>query len=288
MTSRRHPRYRAHKILNWLAYSAHALQTVVRGLVGVTTVLAGVVLTLLPYSDTRQSPLPDWLKIVEPVMKWFHTHEIVIVLVTVVVCIMTHLASYLVSRCISYDRAKIKSLLDAIGLHAFGDQDEENHHYRVTLFKVRSENHSLLGYLLGGHWLWGAWLGVVARSGHMYISKTTVFSIDAKCDEQNTGVAGECWRCGATVIKKLPNITNSSSPTEIEEYKKSGFVDDCEYRTLQKNPTLVVATGIRINGRTWGILVLDTTDSSKRSALNAWKKPRTLQLTITALEQLVA
>ena len=152
---------------------------------------------------------------------------------------------------------RIKLLLDALVPEVFPRRDIEKHHYRASLFKARR------------FWPFGSWLGIVARSGHKFTRKTTIFSIDENVVDHNIGFAGECWWQGHTFInpRALPDldVPNVSERDQLE-YKAMGFLADVEFSQISMKSRVFLATCIRVDGKLdsaiWGVLVLDSTDSN--------------------------
>lgn len=136
--------------------------------------------------------------------------------------------------------------LDHIAEHHFSESDKLNHVYRATLFKIR-----------GWRLVSGEWLGIVSRSGETHDRSGTIFSIHRCKAEFNTGIAGKCFIAeGTTLIH--PVVLD---PSDEAAYKQSCGLDDQEYKAMNVKATVLMATGIRRNGKMWGILVLDTNDS---------------------------
>lgn len=93
-----------------------------------------------------------------------------------------------------------------------------------------------------------------------------MFSIDSECVARNTGYAGECWRRGGSTIitnQPLPDTRGVSvTPQQEQGYIQQGWLADEEYATMSVKSRVFYATGIRVNGRLWGVLVLDSTDEN--------------------------
>ncbi len=125
----------------------------------------------------------------------------------------------------------------------------------------------------------------------MYQKRTTVFSIAPESWKHNTGMAGECWRrYGETIVESLPDVDIAGpSDATIDDYKTRGFLDDREYEVMSVKSLVFFAIDIRVKGKTWGILVLDTTDPSKMPAPNRMKRYREdLQFAAVSLSHLIS
>lgn len=171
-----------------------------------------------------------------------------------------------------HDTEKIKPILDNLVTRHFIDQEPEHHVYRATLFKVR----------------WfpfvGKWLGIIARSGDLYTDFRTVFSVNANVKAYNTGYAGECWRMsGKTIIIEdaLPDQRLGPISDESQKaYQEKGWIESREYSRMSVKSVVFLATGIKVNGKLWGILVLDSTDQKSKLAKSADKDREQCRLSL--------
>lgn len=274
---REHKWYRVHRCLNWLAgiHTPTAYRWI-RRFSSICFWLAAAFLALIPFCDPRDQQVDEWW---QGAFNTIHTYRFTIAASIITVQLILQAAIWLAGKLQSLDVTKLENVLNHAVARHFTEQDRSKYDYRATLFKVRS------------CWFCGSWLGIVARSGTLYPQRTTVFCIDPNQERYNTGIAGECWRReGQTIIKELPDVqAGSPSQDTVNEFKAAGYLADCEYRPLSVKSTVFYATGIRVAGKVWGALVLDSTDPSQLPKERQQKtQGRDLEFVALALEQLVS
>ena len=274
---RQHKKYWVHRFLNRFAgVRSRKFHRFLKVLTGIGYALAGVSLVLVQFCDPDDQWFsPAWREY----LTYVHANQFAVVAYLLGTQLLLQAANWIADRFQAPDVVKLDRVLDHLVSRHFGDKDLETHKYRATLFKVRS------------FWPFGTWLGIVGRSGMLYPQRTTVFSIDATTEKYNTGIAGECWRqSGQTIFKKLPDIREDSTSEEaINEFKLAGYLDDCEYQAMSVKSTVFLATGIRVAGKIWGILVLDTTDPKQHPTDRQQKHHReTLDFAAIALSNLLS
>jgi hypothetical protein len=128
------------------------------------------------------------------------------------------------------------------------------HHHRATLFKYKKRNLSLNRFCLT------PCLVPVVRSGHAKQKTKTIFKVPDSMDDAQ-GIAGLTWaRGGIASVNNLPEITEKSSLSEIEEYARSTKIElDWVSERKNKNlPRALCGIPIEVNGSLWGVLVLDS------------------------------
>ncbi len=246
--------HRFHRIHRILDYAINCWPSWFGGLLRVISPMSlwliAAFVALIRFTDpTDQDGLPKWLL---DYLTFIHHRRFVIVVGLIAVQAACQGLLWIGKRLRRPDSMKIGSVLDMLVSQVFPEQDRRNHVYRATLFKVRS------------CWFCGSWLGIVSRSGKMYPQKTTVFCVSGKTRANCTGIAGECWRQdGLTYIGSLPECRSDPVPDELlNEYKLAGCLDDRELAIMNVKSTVFLATGIRVAGRLWGIVVADSTDLS--------------------------
>ena len=273
---RQHRRYWLHRRLNWLAGigGKRGVFWCIRVPLQITLWIGAGVLTLVSVCDPHGQQVGMWTEVVI----WLHSHRFIIALLVMALAGPLQLCVWIMARLRLVDVAKLEQVLDHVAAKHFTAQDRSKYVYRATLFKVRP------------CWFCGSWLGIVARSGILYPQRTTVFSIDAKSRKHNTGIAGECWRReGQTLILELPEPSDkSTSQNTVGEYKTAGYLDDREYEMMSVYARVFLATGIRVRGKIWGVLVLDSTDPTQHpSSRQQQKRHREdLEFAAIALSQL--
>lgn len=249
--SRCHRHYRIHRFLNRLFDVSKAkVRDWIRRVVLVVDTLLVAFLGIVQFCNPLEQEI--WLPFAG-LIKWLYENRFSVAVVIVLVQLGCRIIGWVISRRERFSDEGLHSILDYVVRRHFKKQDTENHVYRATVFSVRS------------CWPFGSWLGIAGRSGNRYPKRTTVFSIDPNSKEHNTGIAGECcWRNGQTIIRQLPDASETNCPPEvIDDYLTLGFSDRQEFKTMNVRSRVFLATGIRVKGKVWGILILDTTDPSK-------------------------
>lgn len=274
-SERVHFSYRLHRILNWMCSpQGDCTLRILRITSRVTVSTTALLILLLQFADPAGQRVPPW---VEAAFDNVYQRRFGIIAVLVLVDAGCRIVIFSIQASGTNSR-KLQRVLDTLAGRVFADenQDPENHHYRATLFKVRS------------FWFAGSWLGIVARSGHLYPQRQTVFCISAKTRRHCTEIAGECWRRGGvTIVKKLPDCRGGDgTETTIAEYRKEGYLDPREYDALNLRSCVFIATGIRIAGRLQFVLVLDSTDESTFPKQRS-RHDGVLKLAAVAIEQVL-
>jgi hypothetical protein len=250
--SRRHPFRRIHCVLQWAAglpILTSALKLVDLGIV-VSLWGASALLGLLGFAEAKGQELGP----LQSLATWLNNYRFDLACALLSAQPILHFLRWSLRKVAgrSVDRKKIERVLSSLVYRLFRSQDRENHVYRATLFKARQ------------FWLCGRWLGAFARSGHTYKALRAVFSIDSERRERNTGFAGECWRQeGITIFSNapLPDVRADDAGTDNKEvYLRDGWICKEEYVAMNVRSRSFLATGIRVNGVLWGVLVIDTTD----------------------------
>jgi hypothetical protein len=213
-----------------------------------------------------------------PTFRWLHEHRFVIVAVLFLFDASARGVLWVARKVRKLNTEALSKVLDALVYEVFPGRDAQKHHYRATLFKVRR------------FCRYGSWLGIVARSGHTFTRRVTIFSIDPNKLASNTGFAGECWRQGGTLIS-TDALSDMGAKTvadqEVEDYKSLGWLADIEYDRMSVKSRVFMATCIRVGGQPWGVLVLDSTDSSVQPK-NTAKQQAILNVAAVAVSQLVS
>ena len=273
---REHRRYWVHRSLNRLAgvRSPRGYWWIQLSLNG-SYYIAGAFLALILVYEPQPQSNEWWNTLFDRI----HTYKFSIATFIILGQLILRAIIWAADKLQSFEVAKLKKVLNHVVERRFTQQDRAVYDYRATLFKVRS------------CWLCGSWLGIVARSGDLYPQRTTVFSIDAKNKKYNTGIAGECWRRkDETIIAKLPELTEGSPSEDAQnQFKTAGYLADCEYQRMSVKSTVLLATGIRVAGKVWGVLVLDSTDPNQFPKPQQKKREtESLEFAAVALEQLVS
>jgi hypothetical protein len=254
-----HPHHSSRWVANWVMRFAGTSR--IRAFVkAVLVIVAGVATLFLPFLKFAEYVGTNS----NPIMKYIYERRISFVFVLLTVQSVGQLVLWVLSFFRRTDKAKIEQALNSlVNLH-FGKTGNEDCEYRATLFK-----HRHLPMI-------GSWLGMVARSGEKYRRMGTIFSVHHSDQNQNTGVAGECFWRGKTIIHAAELIGDNDGGDEWEdrcrEYKKRTFLADEEYDCLTVKSCVFFVTCIKIDGKKWGVLVVDSTDPKVAPATNQRKQ----------------
>lgn len=267
-TQRHHRRYLLHCVLNSIFgfLRAHNWHSVWHYLFVISSSLATAFLGLLQFMDVKDQQhykwLPEWvLELASEI--WTHRFEVALALVaaTFVTGILSAITGFIQELCVK-NLVVIKKCLEAAVEEHFEDR-QNGHTYRATLFRA---------FRVPGV---GGWLGIVQRSGDVYVTWRTIFCIDPQHKECCTGIIGECWWNAHAQLKSkfygsLPEI---QSRTDVSlDYLDKGFLDEREFKKIAKASLFFHATEIRVNGKVWGVLVLDSTDPNAQATTDPKRK----------------
>ena len=151
-----------------------------------------------------------------------------------------------------FDRTLIEKALNDIVSVYMEVPDGGDAIYRATLFKKRS----CPGI--------GQWLGAAARSGNTNRCRS-IWSIDTSEVHKNTGMAGKCWHSGGFIkLTSIPTPTDAGThknQVHITQYCSATHMTFDEYKNLKIESSFFVAVCVKIGGKPWGVLVLDSTES---------------------------
>jgi hypothetical protein len=195
---------------------------------------------------------------------WTHRFEVALTLVSTTILLgMASLFTGFVQRLSVKNLKIIKKCLEAAVEEHFEDR-QNGHTYRATLFRA-----FYVPFTGGG------WLGIVQRSGDVYVTWRTIFGIDRQRKECCTGIVGECWWNAHAQLKSqfygsLPEVQAGDDVSL--EYLNEGFLDKREFKKIAKASLFFHATEIRVNGKVWGVLVLDSTDPNAQATNDPKKK----------------
>ncbi len=251
---RHHPYFVLHQYCNWwyrrIWFAAAAL--FLKGLFAAVILVSSAVISLIEFSNPEEQQLAG---VVGNYLVWIHGHRFTIVSLLLVIQCASGLLIWLLNRFsdkASTESQKIKVVLNQLVEQIF-DPRSPDETYRATLFRERS------------CWLLGKWLGVVQRSGDVYVNWSTIFSINPNDRAQNTGIAGECWfraqsGFGGRFHLKMDHLRDDLG--RVEAYTLEGFLDPQEFDQLSVRACFFWACEIRRSGQVWGVLVVDSTDPS--------------------------
>jgi hypothetical protein len=246
-----HPNYRCRRCANCVlrVLGTTGLVPVARNVVGFVTAMTALFLPAVKMAEFYEGRL--WATI-QPVGDLLYEHRADGAFLLLLILTILNFLIWLLGRYKQIDRPKIERTLNELADRHFAKTDDENHHYRVTLFKARKLP------------LVGSWLGMVARSGDKFRRLRTIFSIDAEDRSRNTSLAGECFWQGATIIRRVDPLDESKDGEElakaIQTYIKASFISQEEFDTMAAKSCVFLITCIKLNGKKWGVLVLDSSD----------------------------
>ncbi len=153
----------------------------------------------------------------------------------------------------------VRRTLDVMREDAFASQGTHLQHYqRVTLFKARW---FCWRACLNFKQPFGTWLVPFSRSGPIERSAAH-FRVPSDPDRAE-GIAGSAFARDMTmVVENLPNVTKSNiGEKALLHYAKNAFVDVEWVREKRPKSRSLIGLPVRVNGKVWGVLVLDTRDA---------------------------
>ena len=122
-------------------------------------------------------------------------------------------------------------------------------HHRLTLFRANRKQMQL---------------EMVARSAEATRGSTTCWRIHPDEQSQCEGVAGVAWYLDTMLVlpgagePDLPDVTGNCDETTIENYARRTFVSAELIREHRWTARSFAAMTIRVDGKKWGVLVLDS------------------------------
>ena len=153
----------------------------------------------------------------------------------------------------------VRRTLDVMREDAFASQSEHLQHYqRVTLFKARW---FCWRACLSFRQPFGIWLVPFSRSGPNERSAAH-FKVSADVDKAE-GIAGCAFARDMTmVVENLPNVTKSNiGEKALLQYARLAFVDVEWVRKKRPKSRSLIGLPVRVGGKVWGVLVLDSRDT---------------------------
>lgn len=156
-------------------------------------------------------------------------------------------------------RPLIKEVLEEFRRQIFPGTKDPLHFHRVTLFRHRPWVFRWDCIRAGAKF---GWLKVVSRTGHTTQNSRTVF-FAPNDPEQAQGVAGVAWAWGQTVFKEgLPDLSVANVSDEIlQEYAAASNADFEYIKKLKPRSRSLCGIPIEVQGRIWGVLVVDSRDA---------------------------
>lgn len=154
----------------------------------------------------------------------------------------------------------VQYVLDEKRVILFNHLDKEPfHHHRVTLYKfVRFRPRAPFN--------WSGWLVPVARCGHVTRTRIPVFRAPLNNPSKAEGVAGYAWACEQPIEVYGPPDVNrpNATGTDFSRYCEATHttVEWLKKRLAsgKKAPTALLGIPIEVDGKIWGVLMIDSTE----------------------------
>lgn len=202
----------------------------------------------------------------------------------------------------------LRNLLQRINSECF-HKDLENH--RITLFKEISWGRAVLRnyyylvyhlFLYGPKWKFyiacprrGRYLMVYCRCGLQFEKSSTMFRIELNEVKKCTGVAGyirykrvavkienliDINNIEFTKLKKVEDLAKEEDRELVKEYMQRGFIKKfVDLKKIHRRARHFYGTIIERKGRSWGVLLVDST--SERSPFTGTVKKRVDSFALT-------
>lgn len=256
-TKRQHSCYRRHRFLNG-AYRFLSWMPFYRfwASIFVVSSVANALLAILQFMDIEDGQKLEYVPVAfhgTVLAIWQHrfTFAIVLIVATGGSAVLSGIAALLRQFQVPNLDIIKRALEDLVKQHF--DNRSTDCIYRATLFR----EYSCL--------FCGRWLGIVQRSGDVLPSRRTVFSVDPQNRNRCTGIAGECWwRAKAQHQSRIYDVLtlHTDDTTNNLSYLDAGFLDGREFNSISNPSVFFHAIEVRVNGKVWGVLVLDSSDST--------------------------
>jgi hypothetical protein len=253
-----HPNYRLHSVLDicmrWLGVAP-----IVRFLKLVASSLAGFTVLFLAFIKFAEYVDRETMDAI-PIVGLAYEYRVPAVFFLLIVQTVGQLLIFALSFAPMRNNRKLQQALQAALEQHFPVRKDDRYNYRATLFKAR--------------WFpWaGQWLGVVSRSGEKFRRTRTIFSIDSNDRRANTGLAGECFWRGSTIMTTI----NAKIDAELDDprfaqcksdYVKATLMADEEFERMNLKSYCFLLTCIKIDGKKWGVLSLDCDDPEAHGSI---------------------
>lgn len=210
--------------------------------------LAGTnILNSLP-TDTLAKDKNPWAQILLDLQGW-SARWYVVILLPIVPLLARQLRLFLGEPWL---RQAIHNALDQMRDIAFENlkDDEQQHHHRVTLFKVVTPS------------AWRLWekryLRPVVRSGHATQDCNVRFLIPDMADRAE-GIAGLTWAQNSIVRPQpLPDVANTTNEAVLQEFANKTNVSLAWVKERRPAARSYCGLPVSVDGNLWGVLVFDS------------------------------
>lgn len=170
----------------------------------------------------------------------------------------------------------VHGVLDRFQEYVFGDENNDLHEHRVTLFRRRQ-----FCFVLR-QWPWSGWLVPVERSAHttQWSSACFLAPDDASLVE---GIAGMTWnRRKALTVDSLPDLkAKECSEADFVAYAERTHTRIDQVREKRFGARSYYGIPVEVKGERWGVIVVD----SRNASLNQKKIRDQQKIALGFLEQ---
>jgi hypothetical protein len=144
----------------------------------------------------------------------------------------------------AFTKRVIGAVLEGLQQEYFSKvEPDDRHNHRVTLFVCQPVP-------AGGKQL------VIFRRAGIHSSSPTTWNVDDDVQGRCEGVAGRIWFLETERTVELPDW--SEDPDRKAEYAAKGFVGPAQAESLKVKSKALSGTVVRVFGRKWGVLILDS------------------------------
>lgn len=159
----------------------------------------------------------------------------------------------------------VKEILEEFRKQIYPNGRHPAHMHRVTLFRHCKW---VLRRRFLDHLPRTGWLKIIERSGHTTRNSRTVFFAPDDPDRAE-GVAGIAWAWNTVVFKEhLPDLRNETvTEDRLVEYANNSNTPLEVVRQLNPVSRSLCGIPIEVNGRVWGVLVVDSRQPQLPQAL---------------------
>lgn len=168
---------------------------------------------------------------------------------------------------------KLQFILDEYKNKALNSKDSDpDHYHRVTLFKykkfigLRKCPSGTWKSPWNGNEITGGWLVPVLRSGHTSKKTSIVFAAPDNAD-QAEGIVGQAWSCKRPIIVvRLGEVKSTMSEQNKQKYAAKTFcsigIVEHYIKTNRPAPRSIAAIPLEVDGKIWGVIVLDSRNAT--------------------------
>ena len=240
-----HKWYRLHFVLSWIS-RVDVASKIHLGLNFLFVAVLALVTAMVSFQQNvkpSHESTPSWARWLHEIMSEasFPVFAVIITVQSII-----PLIKWIISRRQSdnnrFGKLYHNLLNDLVDDH-FKDRTESGI-YRATLFQAK------------GNWFIGRYLAIIARSGTAFQNSKTVFSIHPSKEHRNTGRAGYVW----WLASNLQNSVDIFCVKEGMNTPENGRIPENLSEMVNLNAHFYSSAAIIVNGKPWGVLVVDSDD----------------------------